>query len=99
IFIRGKMISVRKDKHNPPMCYQCHTVSDGHFAANCTAEVELCRHCGSEHCLRECSNTEKKWCHTCKKAGHGAGDRMCETRLQTLEMMRKANSEVGQRFF
>ncbi|KAF9492354.1 hypothetical protein BDN71DRAFT_1369121, partial [Pleurotus eryngii] len=55
IFIRGKMISVRKNEHNSPMCYWCHTVSDRHFAANCTAEVELCGHCGSEHRSRECS--------------------------------------------
>lgn len=99
IFILGKMISVRKDEQDPPMCYRCHNIGDGHFAANCKADVELCGHCGMGHRSKECPDPEKKWCHICKKAGHGAGDKTCGTRLQTLEMMRRANPEAGKRYY
>ncbi|KDQ22205.1 hypothetical protein PLEOSDRAFT_19265, partial [Pleurotus ostreatus PC15] len=99
IFVQGKIVSVRKDERDPPMCYRCHNVGDGHFAASCMAEVELCGHCGAEHWSRECPNPGVQWCHMCKKAGHGAGDRTCESRMQMLEMIRRADPEAGQRYF
>ncbi|KAG9221604.1 hypothetical protein CCMSSC00406_0006763 [Pleurotus cornucopiae] len=99
IFILGKMISVRKEEHDPPMCYRCHMVGDGHFAANCTAEVELCGHCGQTHRSKECPDMETRWCHICKKAGHGAGDKTCETRRTAIERIRRSNPEAGHRYF
>ncbi|KAF9489843.1 hypothetical protein BDN71DRAFT_1435092 [Pleurotus eryngii] len=58
LFILGKMILIHKEEHDPLMCYWCHMVGDGHFAANCTAEVELCGHCGQTHQSKECLDME-----------------------------------------
>ncbi|KDQ26829.1 hypothetical protein PLEOSDRAFT_30016, partial [Pleurotus ostreatus PC15] len=99
VFVQGKIVSVWKDEQEPPMCYRCHNVGDGHFAASCTVEIELCGHCSEKHWSRDCPNPGAKWCHKCKKAGHRVGDRTCESRRQALEMMRRADPEARQRYF
>ncbi|KAF9495625.1 hypothetical protein BDN71DRAFT_1391049 [Pleurotus eryngii] len=99
LVIHGKMITVRKDERELPMCYRCHAVGDGHFTANCKVETELCGHCRKEHRSKDCPNPEVKWCHACKRGGHGAGDKTCNTRLKALDVLRKANPEAGRRYF
>ncbi len=97
LFIGGKVITVRKDVQEPPICYRCHSIGDGHYTNNCTAvQKDICGHCGQEHRAAQCPNPHQKWCTNCKRPGHGEGDRSCEVRQQRW---RKANPAAGYRFF
>lgn len=100
LFIGGKVITVRKDVQEPPICYRCHSIGDGHYTNNCTAvQRDICGHCRQEYRAALCPHPHQKWCANCKRPGHGAGDRSCEMRQQGLEAWRKANLEAGYRFF
>ncbi|KAF9493770.1 hypothetical protein BDN71DRAFT_1344481, partial [Pleurotus eryngii] len=100
LFIGGKMITIRKDIQEPPICYKCHSIGDGHYASNCTiAQHDICGHCGQDHRSAQCPHPSRKWCSNCKKPGHGAGDRSCEIRQQRLEAWWKANPEASYRYF
>ncbi|KAF9497354.1 hypothetical protein BDN71DRAFT_1429538 [Pleurotus eryngii] len=49
--------------------------------------------------ITDCPNSEMRWCHACKRGGHGAGNKTCDTRLKALGVLQKANLEAGQQYF
>ncbi|KAF9489001.1 hypothetical protein BDN71DRAFT_1402364, partial [Pleurotus eryngii] len=68
-----------KDVQEPPICYRCHSIGDGHYANNCTAiQRDICRHCRQEHRVAQCPNLHQKWCANCKRPGHEAGNQSWE---------------------
>ncbi|KAF9488963.1 hypothetical protein BDN71DRAFT_1402450, partial [Pleurotus eryngii] len=100
LFIGGNVITVRKDVQEPPICFRCHTISDGHFASSCTVVThDICGHCRQEHTSVQCSQPSWKWCWNCKRPEHGAGNRSCDVRQKRLEAWHKTNPEATYRFF
>ena len=75
ITICGTNSSPTKLKHEPMQCLRCR--GWGHFVAQCLNENETCGACGEDHSTKDCNNTSKRFCVSCKSNMHASWDRNC----------------------
>jgi hypothetical protein len=62
-------------KYEPKQCMKCRRW--GHFASECHATSDTCGTCGGEHATRDCEESDKRYCISCRSNDHASWDRAC----------------------
>ena len=83
------------ERFHIPQCIRCHQFN--HQTKDCTSEVLACKLCGENHDVKDCSNTEKRFCVNCFKSEkfrqmsseHHSGDRNCPFRTELIQQQAK----------
>ena len=83
------------ERFHLPQCIKCQRYK--HQATDCTSSVHVCKLCGEDHDVKQCTNREKKFCINCSTSEthksnahlHHSGDRLCPIRLQLIKEQSK----------
>ena len=78
------------ERFHVPQCFKCHQFK--HKTKDCTSNVLVCKICGDNHDVKECTNREKRFCVNCNNSDihksrakdHHSGERLCPYRLSLI---------------
>ncbi|KIK41500.1 hypothetical protein CY34DRAFT_761526 [Suillus luteus UH-Slu-Lm8-n1] len=73
--IDSEHFAVCKDRKEPIHCAKCQRF--GYIACNCTALLDTCGTCSSEHRTTQCMAYRTTRCANCKSSNHMSWDRKC----------------------
>ncbi|KAH9955353.1 hypothetical protein BC827DRAFT_1321218 [Russula dissimulans] len=97
LIIHGVKVKPIKQKQEPTQCMKCRWW--GHFARDCTSEVDICGTCGENHRTRSCTNKGKTYCIACKDSMHASWDRDCPEAVRKRAACDERNPENEMPFF
>lgn len=99
--LAGKRVWGRRTLPEPKRCMKCQAL-DGHYAAKCPSEKDICGTCGEDHKTSTCENhgnADKLYCKNCETAGHAAWDRSCPVYAAKADALRRRYQEDEGRYF
>jgi hypothetical protein len=97
IIVCGMKIRPKKQKQEPIQCMKCRLW--GHFATECTAEVDTCGACGEAHRTKHCRNRDKWHCASCGPNTHASWDRSCPEFIRRCAILDERNPQNAMPFF
>ena len=97
LVICGARLRPNKLKQEPTQCMKCR--GWGHFARDCSSEVDTCGTCGESHRTRSCTNVGKTYCISCKDHLHASWDRGCPEFIRRRATCDERNPENEMPFF
>jgi cellular nucleic acid-binding protein len=87
----------RKLKTEPKQCMKCRKW--GHFAADCLEDKDACGNCGENHHTKECPDSSRRYCVSCKNNTHASWDCGCPEFIRRVEQMDENHPENALTYF
>jgi hypothetical protein len=97
MYVCGVKIFPSRLKQEPSQCMKCRRW--GHFASDCNASKDTCGTCGGEHRSSDCSESEKRYCVSCKTNAHASWDRNCPEFTRRCDWYDEKNPDNTLKFF